>query len=71
MIDSAPARVLFDAGLFHLGEWADSGEAAVRLLRALTTRSGTGADFEPLSVTSKAAKDPCLRQITAGSSSSA
>ena len=44
MIDSASARVLFDAGLDHLGWWADSGEAAVRLLRALTTRSGTGAD---------------------------
>ena len=45
LIDSAPARVLFDAGLGHLGDWADSGEAAVRLLRALTTRSGIGADF--------------------------
>ncbi len=45
MIDRAPARVLLDAGLDYLGDWADSGEASVRLLRALTTRSGTGADF--------------------------
>jgi DNA-binding SARP family transcriptional activator len=44
MIDSASAGVLFQAGLDHLGWWADSGEAAVRLLRALTLRSGTGVD---------------------------
>jgi hypothetical protein len=44
MIDSASARVLFEAGLNHLGWWADSGEAGVRLLRALTLRSGTGVD---------------------------
>jgi serine/threonine-protein kinase len=42
VIDSASAAVLFLAGLDHLGWWADSGEAAVRLLRALTLRSGTG-----------------------------
>jgi len=45
MIDSASALVLFDAGLNHLGWWADSGEAGVRLARALTLRSGTGVDF--------------------------
>jgi eukaryotic-like serine/threonine-protein kinase len=46
MIDSAPARVLVDAGLGHLGDWADSGEAGVRLLRMLITRGrGTGDDF--------------------------
>jgi eukaryotic-like serine/threonine-protein kinase len=44
MIDSASAGVLFQAGLDHLGWWADSGEAGVRLLRALTLRSGTGVD---------------------------
>jgi eukaryotic-like serine/threonine-protein kinase len=44
MIDSASAWVLFDAGLPHLGWWADSGEAAIRLARALTLRSGTGVD---------------------------
>ncbi len=44
MIDSAPAWVLLEAGMNHLGWWADSGEAGVRLLRALTLRSGTGDD---------------------------
>jgi serine/threonine protein kinase len=44
MIDTASAGVLFQAGLDHLGWWADSGEAGVRLLRALTLRSGTGVD---------------------------
>jgi tetratricopeptide (TPR) repeat protein len=44
MIDSASAWVLFDAGLGPLGWWADSGETALRLLRTLTTRNGTGAD---------------------------
>jgi hypothetical protein len=44
-IDSASAAVLFLAGLDHLGWWADSSEAAVRLLRALTLRSGTGVDW--------------------------
>jgi hypothetical protein len=46
MIGSASAWVLFQAGLPHLGWWADSGEAAVRLARALTLRSGTGADAQ-------------------------
>ena len=41
MIDSASAWVLFQAGMGHLGSWADSGEAGVRLLRALTVRGGT------------------------------
>ena len=45
MIDSASARVLFLAVFDHLAWWADSGEAVVRLLRALTLRSGTGVDF--------------------------
>jgi DNA-binding SARP family transcriptional activator/TolB-like protein len=44
MIDSASAWVLFETGLPHLGWWADTGEAAVRLARALTLRSGTGVD---------------------------
>jgi eukaryotic-like serine/threonine-protein kinase len=46
MIDSASARVLFQAGLDHLGWCADSGEAGARLARALTLRSGTGVDAE-------------------------
>jgi eukaryotic-like serine/threonine-protein kinase len=45
MIDRASTEVLFGAGMVQLGWWADSGEAAVRLLRALTGRSGTGRDF--------------------------
>jgi tetratricopeptide (TPR) repeat protein len=44
MIDGASAQELFGAGMMHLGWGADSDEAAVRLLRALTHRSGTGVD---------------------------
>jgi eukaryotic-like serine/threonine-protein kinase len=44
MIDSAPAQVLWGAGMMQLGWWADSGETGVRLLRELTRRSGTGVD---------------------------
>jgi tetratricopeptide (TPR) repeat protein len=44
MIDSASVGELFGAGIVHLGRWADSGEAAIRLLRTLSTRSGTGVD---------------------------
>ena len=44
VIDSAPARVLFDAGLDHLGWWPDSDETGIRLARAMTLRSGTGSD---------------------------
>ena len=44
MIDSATPFVLYEAGFEDLGWWADSGEAAVRLLRELTTRNGTGVD---------------------------
>ncbi len=44
MIDSASAQELFGAGMMQLGWWADSGESGVRLLRALTRRSGTGVD---------------------------
>jgi tetratricopeptide (TPR) repeat protein len=44
VIDSASAQVLFGAGMMHLGWWADSAEVAIRLLRTLTTRSGTGVD---------------------------
>jgi eukaryotic-like serine/threonine-protein kinase len=42
LIESASPFILIDAGLYHLEWWADSGEASVRLLRALTLRSGTG-----------------------------
>ena len=42
MIDSASAWVLGEVGSGHLGWWPDSGEAAVRLMRERTTRSGTG-----------------------------
>ena len=44
MIDSASTRVLLDAAMEDLGWWADSDEAGVRLLRAVTLRSGTGED---------------------------
>jgi DNA-binding SARP family transcriptional activator len=44
-IDSASARVLFLTVFDHLAWWADSGEAAARLLRTLTLRGGTGVDF--------------------------
>ena len=40
VIDSASASVLFQAGLEHLGWWADSDEAGIRLARALTLRNG-------------------------------
>jgi serine/threonine-protein kinase len=43
-IDSASAYVLVEAGFERLGWWTDSGEAEVRLLRALTLRGGTGVD---------------------------
>jgi hypothetical protein len=45
MIDSASPYVLLEAGIERLGWGADSGEAAARLLRELTTRTGTGAEF--------------------------
>jgi eukaryotic-like serine/threonine-protein kinase len=45
-IDSASTRTLFHAAGFgpgdQLGWWADSSEAAIRLLRELITRSGNG-----------------------------
>ena len=44
LIESASVPVIFGVGLNHLGWWADSGETAVRLARAITRRSGTGAD---------------------------
>ncbi|MGH7514388.1 MAG: protein kinase domain-containing protein [Gemmatimonadales bacterium] len=44
LIDTASSLVLFRAGLEHLGPWADSGEAAIRIMRELAQRSGTGAD---------------------------
>ena len=44
MMDSASNLVLFRAGLEHLGAGTDSDEAAIRILRALTQRSGTGVD---------------------------
>jgi eukaryotic-like serine/threonine-protein kinase len=49
MIDRASALVLREAGSEHLEWWSDSGEAGVRLLRAMTLRGGTGVD--PLSDT--------------------
>jgi len=47
MIDSASLHALLDAGLNHLDWWADSGEASVRLLRALARRSGTDGPLGP------------------------
>jgi len=44
LIDRASAQELFGAGMMQLGWWGDSGESAVRLLRALTRRSGSGVD---------------------------
>ena len=47
VIDSASTRALRAAASFgpggQLGWWADSGEAAIRLLRELITRTGNGA----------------------------
>jgi serine/threonine-protein kinase len=47
VIDSASIRTLISAASFgpggQLGWWADSGEAAIRLLRELITRTGDGA----------------------------
>jgi len=43
MIDSASTWALGDAAGGQLAWWADSGEAAVQLLRELTTRTGNGA----------------------------
>jgi tetratricopeptide (TPR) repeat protein len=47
VIDSASIRTLISAAGFgpgdQLGWWADSGEAAIRLLRELITRTGHGA----------------------------
>jgi len=47
VIDSASTRALSEAASFgpggQLGWWADSGEAAIRLLRQLITRTGNGA----------------------------
>ena len=45
MIETASPGDLFQGGLSALGWWADSGEVGVRVARALTRRSGTGADF--------------------------
>jgi tetratricopeptide (TPR) repeat protein len=46
VIDSASTRALINAASFgpggQLGWWADSGEAAIRLLRELITRTGNG-----------------------------
>jgi tetratricopeptide (TPR) repeat protein len=42
LIDSAAPFVLIDAGVNHLGSWADSGEAALRILRPLARRKGSG-----------------------------
>ena len=42
MIDSTPAHVIHEIALGHLREWADSGEAAIRVLRVLARRRGSG-----------------------------
>src|SRR3954447_14382653 len=51
VIDSASIRTLIGAASFgpggQLGWWADSGEAAIRLLRELITRTGDGAGVSP------------------------
>ena len=49
-LDSASARVLFDVAVGHLGSWTDSGEAAIRVARALMTRQG-GNGSQPWSDT--------------------
>jgi serine/threonine-protein kinase len=41
-IDSAPASVLFEVAISHLQSWADSGEAAIRVARALMNRKAPG-----------------------------
>jgi serine/threonine-protein kinase len=46
MIGAASASVLYDAGMQQLGWWADSGEASVRLLRALVLQGGTATGFD-------------------------
>jgi len=38
LIDTAPALVLFTAGVEYLSGWPDSGETAIRLLRSLALR---------------------------------
>jgi tetratricopeptide (TPR) repeat protein len=52
VIDSASIRTLISAAGFgpgdQLGWWADSGEAAIRLLRELITRTGAGATTDSL-----------------------
>jgi eukaryotic-like serine/threonine-protein kinase len=50
-IDSASASVLFDVVVGHLQSSADSGEAAIRVARALMTRRGGNA-LQPWSDTS-------------------
>jgi serine/threonine-protein kinase len=42
MIDSSDAPLLHEAALGHLRWWADSSEAAIRVLRVLARRSGRG-----------------------------
>jgi len=42
MMDSVSPYVLHEAGRERLGWWADSGEAAIRVLRMLARRSGSG-----------------------------
>jgi tetratricopeptide (TPR) repeat protein len=42
MIDSLDAFLLHEAALGHFRWWADSGEAAIRVLRVLARRSGSG-----------------------------
>jgi len=45
-VDTADISTLFRVGLEHVGPWADSGETAIRLLRALSVgrRSSAGAE---------------------------
>ncbi|HET9706951.1 MAG TPA: BTAD domain-containing putative transcriptional regulator, partial [Gemmatimonadales bacterium] len=44
IIDSIPAWVLFDAATSHIRWWTDSGEAAIRLLRALNLQGSAVHD---------------------------
>jgi tetratricopeptide (TPR) repeat protein len=47
MIDSASVHAIFSAAVEHLGSWADSGEAAIRLLRTLGKKGRSAGGDAP------------------------